>query len=181
MDLAQLSAGADFVKEHELASVAQDEGDHEDDAGLIGGLDHGFGLVEVDRHDLLTQDVLARARGGNGHLGVQVRRGANVHRIHFVQNAEVIGGKLAAGLLRFFARQGLVGIHTIDQLCARLGQDAIDMRGADATAADDGNSYFVHERSLQKGRTSEIRSIEFTLKVFTSCLRNYSEIFWPKI
>src|SRR5262249_51643099 len=55
--------------EGELREERQDVGDHEELAGLPGGVDHGVGVLRPQRDGLLDEDVLAGPEGGDGGGG----------------------------------------------------------------------------------------------------------------
>ena len=60
-----------------LGPEAQHVGDHQRDAGAVRGRDHAVGLLETHRHRLLAENVLPRARGRDGQLGVKRCRHAD--------------------------------------------------------------------------------------------------------
>ena len=60
-----------------LGPEAQHMGDHQRDAGAVRGRDHAVGLLETHRHRLLAENVLPRARGRDGQLGVERCRHAD--------------------------------------------------------------------------------------------------------
>jgi len=93
--------------------VAQVLGDHQDDARLVGGADHGPALVEVLGHRLLGERVLAGFGGGNGLRGVVPVPRADVHRVD-------------VGVTEHLLVVRVHGLHT-GLLCVRLGEGSDDV------------------------------------------------------
>ena len=76
------AARLDPVADHPDDRVAgHPHGLHQEAAGSIRGLHHGFGLREVERQRLLAQHVLARVEGHPRVVEVEGVRGGDVHDV----------------------------------------------------------------------------------------------------
>src|SRR3990170_2400508 len=83
-------------------------------AGLPGGVDHPPGLRGVAAQRLLAEDMLAPLQGGHGYGGVEVRRRADQHRLHFLGFDHVLPalrGAAAVLLCQALRRLGVAVRH----------------------------------------------------------------------
>jgi hypothetical protein len=112
----------------------------QDDAGVLGRLDHGTGVPDGQGKRLLAQDVPPRTDGGDRLLGVPVVRRADVDGVDLGIGQQPGQGLVAAldpvppGVGRAPLRRPAV--HG-DDATARLGADPGDDRGRGDVAGSD--------------------------------------------
>ena len=80
--LADLAVFDELLREGHGGDFAVVVHDHVLDAGLFDRREHGLGVGQGIGERLFADDVLARPRGGDGHLGMPIARRRDVHDIN---------------------------------------------------------------------------------------------------
>jgi len=78
--------------------IAQHLADHELHAASVTCVDHGAAVSDAQRHGLLTEHVLPRLGGGQGHLAVSVVGRGDDDGVHVVAGEELVLLHEAAGI-----------------------------------------------------------------------------------
>jgi len=140
---------ADEAGVHPLAHLADGrviavvEAAPEDDAALRGGREHSLAFLKCPRQRLFAQDVLPSLDGGQGDVGVEVRRRADDHRVNVWARHHLLpaDGRLAAEAVSQGARGLAAARRDDDQLVAGRLDDGLDAPLRLQAGADDGHSH----------------------------------------
>ena len=116
------------------------------DACLLCRVDEQIRVIERKAHGLLTDDVLARAHGGNRLLRVQAARRADADGVHLVRGEHIlerVKDPYRPGLDEPL-RAGPVFIVHADERCFRDLFDRSRMEIGDHAAANECKTYLIH-------------------------------------
>jgi hypothetical protein len=121
--------------------------DAEDDAGLVDRLEHRSGLGDRVGHRLLARDVLARARGRDDVVVVEVRGREDLDRVDLVVGEEGVEAGVDLGhvpLPRLPLGLFAAWVAQREDVAAIMLEVSGDVQWCDVAHADDPDAYAIH-------------------------------------
>jgi hypothetical protein len=121
--------------------------DHEDAAGLFGGVDHGFGIGDVGSERFFDEDVFSGGESGECEWGMGADGSGDGDGIDFGISEEFIGGIAAADSWiagKDFVESFGVAVADGNESSGGAVVEVPDEVGSPVTGADDSDVYSFH-------------------------------------